>query len=162
DRIVTLVKRLDASRIDWTDFVPDFHDPRIAKAAILKPWVEPNERGVLFISFEAQWAKLLNQRHLHAFSDRYTIVVAPSSSPHNFINYVFPHMYPGRIFTLISNPHDLAVLPHVSSTLTVVPLYASHFVNPDLYQPLPRAERSYDLLMVASWGKVKRHHAFFS
>jgi glycosyltransferase involved in cell wall biosynthesis len=54
------------------------------------------------------------------------------------------------------------VLPGVSKKLIVVPLYASHWVNPELYQPLPRADRHYDLIMVASWGKVKRHQVLFS
>ena len=42
-----------------------------------------------------------------------------------------------------------------------VPLLASHWVNPDLYQPLLKSERPYDLIMVASWGKVKRHQVLF-
>jgi glycosyltransferase involved in cell wall biosynthesis len=153
---------LDATRLDWTEFVPDFHDRRIYKAAILKPYLGATEKGIVFISFEGQWVKLLNQRDVRDFADRYTVVIAPSSSPHNFANYVFPHAYPEPIFTLISNPHDMDVLPFVSNRLIVVPLYASHWVNPDLYQPMPKADRPFDLIMVASWGKVKRHHIFFS
>src|SRR5947208_692499 len=38
-RIVEMVRRLDGSRLDWTEFVPDFHDSRMYKAAILKPYV---------------------------------------------------------------------------------------------------------------------------
>jgi glycosyltransferase involved in cell wall biosynthesis len=162
ERIVERVRHLDPTRLDWAELVPDFHDPRIYKAAILKPWLGPNEKGVIFISFEGQWVRLLNQNKPREFADRYTVVIAPSSSPHNFVNYVFPPAYPTPIFTLISNPHDLDVLPRVSSRLMVVPLYASHWVNPDLYQPLPKTERPYDLIMVASWGKVKRHQALFS
>jgi glycosyltransferase involved in cell wall biosynthesis len=162
ERIVERVRLLDMSQLDWSDFAPDFRDPRIYKAAILKPYLGPNERGVVFISFEGQWVRLLWQKDVREFADRYTVVIAPSSSPHNFINYVFPHAYPEPIFTLISNPHDLDVLPRVSNRLTVVPLYASHWMNPELYQPMPRAERPYDLIMVASWGKVKRHQALFS
>jgi glycosyltransferase involved in cell wall biosynthesis len=162
DRIVERVRQLDLGQLDWADFARDFRDPRIHKAAILKPYLGPSEKGVVFISFESQWVRLLGQKNVREFADRYTIIVAPSSSPHNFVNYVFPAAYPEPIFSLISNAHDLMVLPRVSSRLIVVPLYASHWVNPDLYQPLPKAERTYDLIMVASWGKVKRHHALFS
>jgi glycosyltransferase involved in cell wall biosynthesis len=160
--IVRCVRHLDPSRLDWTKLVPDFDDRRIYKAAILKPWLEPNEKGIVFISFEGQWIRLLNQKNPREFADRYTIVIAPSSSPHNLVNYVFPLAYPAPIFTLISNARDLQVLPRVSNRLHVAPLYASHWVNPDLFEPLPRADRPYDLIMVASWGKVKRHHALFS
>lgn len=161
-RIVESVRRLDKGRLDWTKFVPDCRDPHLPKAAILKAYLGPNEKGVLFISFEAQWVKLLGAADVREFADRYTIVIAPSSSPHNIVNYVFPEVYPDAVFTLISNPHDRDVLPRVSKRLIVVPLYASHWVNPDLYQPLSKAERRYDLIMVASWGKVKRHQALFS
>src|SRR5262249_6544154 len=154
NRIVEAVAKLDLSQVDWSQFAADFRSGRVYKAAILKPHVGPSEKGVLFISFEGQWVKLLNQANVGDFADRYTLVISPSSSPHNFINYAFPKAYPDPIFTLISNPHDRDVLSRVSSRLIVVPLYASHWVNPDLYRPLPKAERPYDLIMVASWGKV--------
>jgi glycosyltransferase involved in cell wall biosynthesis len=43
----------------------------------------------------------------------------------------------------------------------MVPLYTSHWVNPALYRPRPRSERDIDLIMVAAFGKVRRHHRLF-
>jgi glycosyltransferase involved in cell wall biosynthesis len=40
-------------------------------------------------------------------------------------------------------------------------MLASHWVNPSLFRPLPRGERDIDLVMVAAWGKYKRHHVLF-
>jgi glycosyltransferase involved in cell wall biosynthesis len=160
--IVAEVARLDTNRLDWTEFAADFRDPRVSKAAILKPYVSPREKGVLFVSFETLWIKLLKPTNYRELAERYTVVVAPSSSPHNLYNYVFPMAFPDVIFSLISNPKDAVVLPRVSSKVIVVPLYASSWVNPELFHPLPKNERPYDLLMVALWGKVKRHHALFA
>lgn len=163
ERIAVLVPHLDAARLDWGEFVPDFADPRVYKAAILKPYVGPREKGVLFISFEGQWIKLLRPTNYQELAERYTVVAAPSySPPHVLVNYAFPALFPAPVFTLISNPNDLAVFPRMSSNLIVVPLYASSWVNPGLFQPLPKAERSWDLLMVANFAKFKRHHAFFA
>ena len=163
ERIVELVQHLDAARLDWSEFVPDFNDPRIYKAAILKPYIGPREKGVLFISFEGQWIKLLRPVNFRQFAKRYTVVAAPSySPPHVLVNYAFPAIFPGPVFTLISNPNDLAVLPRINGNLIVVPLYASSWVNPDLFESLPKAERPWDLLMVANFAKFKRHHAFFA
>jgi glycosyltransferase involved in cell wall biosynthesis len=163
ERITALVPHLDPARLDWTEFGADFNDPRVYKAAILKPCVGPNEKGVLFISFEGQWIKLLRPTNFRELADRYTVIAAPSySPPHVLVNYAFPALFPGPVFTLISNPNDLHVFPRMGNNLVVVPLYASSWVNPDLFQPLPRAERSWDLLMVANFAKFKRHHAFFS
>src|SRR5207249_1689773 len=80
----------------------------------------------------------------------------------NFMNYVFAAAYPGPLFTLISNAQDQVALPRVAPNFVVVPLYASHWVNPALFTPRPRAARDIDLVMIASFGKVKRHHALFT
>ena len=162
-RIVELVQQLDGGQLDWTEFAADFHDPRIHKAAILKPYVGPREKGVLFISFELQWIKLLKPSLYRELAERYAIVVAPSySPPHVLFNYVFPALFPGPVFTLLSNPRDRDYFPRMSANLIVVPLYASSWVNPELFQPLPKKDRAWDLLMVANFAKFKRHQAFFA
>lgn len=163
ERIVAMVAQLQPRELDWSSLVPEFNDPRIYKAAVLKPHVSAREKGVLFISFEGQWIKLLKPANFQELAARYTVVVAPSySPPHVLINYAFPAIFPGPVFTLISNPKDLDVFPRMSPNLVTVPLYASSWVNPDLFQPLPRQDRTIDLLMVANFAKFKRHQAFFS
>ena len=163
ERIVALVGALDGGRIDWREFASDFDDPRISKAAVLKPYVGPNEKGVLFVSFETQWIRLLRPANHRELAERYDVVVAPSSSPpYTLFNYAFPALFQGQVFTLLSNPKDADAFPRMSNRLTVVPLYASSWVNPALFEPIPKPQRSYDLLMVANFAKFKRHQAFFS
>jgi glycosyltransferase involved in cell wall biosynthesis len=160
--IVEQVQRLDPSRIDWREFVADFDDPRVNKSIILKPYVSAREKGVLFVAFEEKWIKLLKPANWRELGERYTVVLSPSfSPPHVLSTYAFPAIFPGPVFTLISHPKDLDYFPRMSPNLTPVPLYASSWVNPDLFQPLPRKERAYDLLMVANFAKFKRHQAFF-
>jgi glycosyltransferase involved in cell wall biosynthesis len=157
-----LTPRLAGQTLDWSEFVPDFQNRYVPKAAILKPYLGPREKGVLFIAFENQWVKVLGVPDVRALADRYTLVLSPSSSPHNLVNYAFPVLYPDPVFTLISNPHDLEVLPRISPKLMVVPLYASSWVNPELFVPLPRSARTYDLIMVANFAKFKRHQTLFA
>src|SRR5262249_2774850 len=147
-------------QLDWSEWVAGMDQRKIVKVAILKPYVGPHEKGVVFVSFENQWVKLL-QGDLKDFSEHYDLIVAPSSSPHNLVNYVFANRYPCRFFSLISNAGDPVVLSRISSNLVVLPLYASQWVNPGRFRPRPRSERDIDLLMVASFGKVKRHHLLF-
>jgi glycosyltransferase involved in cell wall biosynthesis len=148
-------------RINWPAFAPNSVSARIRRCALVKPFIGPREKGVLFVSFESEWFKLLTHADLREFAERYTLVVAPSGSPHNLLNYVFTAAYPGKIFTLISNAGDPEVLPAVGNNLVVVPLYASHWALPDLFRPLPRGERDVDLVMVANFAKFKRHFALF-
>lgn len=148
-------------QLDWAEFVPDIQKNLLIKATLLKPYIGPREMGVLFVSFERQWIKLLRHGDLKDFASRYTLIISPSSSPHNLVNYAFAAAYPEPYFTLISNPEDLVELPRVSERLRVVPLLASHWVNPEHFSQPPRKDRPFDLLMIASFGKVKRHHVLF-
>lgn len=161
ERIRARLDRLNPAAVDLSEFFRIDDPAWLSKAAILKPYLGPTEKGVVFVSFEREWIKLARLEKMREFAERYTLVVSPSSSPHNLINYLFPRIWPERYFSLISNPEDLVVLPRVSDRFEALPLYASQWVNPDLFEPRPHAERNFDLLMVASFGKVKRHHVLF-
>jgi glycosyltransferase involved in cell wall biosynthesis len=156
------IASLDLRQVDWCQFLPNTNDGRISKGTFLKPYVSPRERGVVFISFEDQWVRLLHARNLEAFAQRYTLVVAPTwCPPHSVVNLLFPIAYPDVIHTLISNTKDIELFPRLSSRYVVVPLYASSWVDPACYQPLPRNQRDIDIVMIANFGKYKRHHVLF-
>jgi glycosyltransferase involved in cell wall biosynthesis len=159
-RIQEHLRALDPNCIDWPEFVPD--DSRhISKAAILKPYISEREKGVLFISFEAEWVKLLRHGVLRDVARRYALVLAPSGSPHNLISYAFPAALTDPVFTLISHADEQELFPRIAANYVVVPLYASSWVNPELFRPLPRDRRDLDLVMVANFAKFKRHFALF-
>lgn len=160
-RIHQLLAELNPASIDWTEFFSFANDGSLGTAALLKPWISEREKGILYISFERAWVKLLARCDMDRLAERYLLVLAPSSSPHNLANYVFPRAFPGTIFSQISNARDREVLPLISPRYHVLPLMASHWVNPEVFQPRPRPQRDYDLVMVANFGKVKRHHALF-
>ncbi len=135
---------------------------RIEKAVVLKPSLGPREKGVVFISFEDQWARLAHQVNLEEFAKFYRLVVSPTwSPPHDPVNCLFPLAYPRPIFCLISNQRDLNIFPRLSSKYIMVPLYAASWVNPANYQPVPFARKDVDILMLANFAKYKRHFLLF-
>lgn len=161
DRIHEEVRRLNPAGVNWSEFVPDLGHRRIGRAVFLKPYISEREKGVLFVSFEYEWFQLFQHCNLKEFSRRYHLVIAPSGDPHNIVNYVFPTLYPSTIFTLISHPEEVDILPRIATNYAIVPLYASSWVHPDLFEPWPRSSRDIDLVMVANFAKFKRHHALF-
>jgi glycosyltransferase involved in cell wall biosynthesis len=161
ERILECVAALDPVKVDWTEFVPHVESRWIGRGVILKPYVGPREPGVVYIGFEVEWMRLLRHAPLGEFAERYTLIVAPSSSPYNLINCIFPAAYPAPLYSLVNHDEDVAILGRIAPRYRVVPMYTSHWVNPAIYQPRPRGERDIDLLMVAAWGKVKRHHLLF-
>jgi hypothetical protein len=160
-RILERVAKLDPAQVDWSEFIPRIENPVVPRGVILKPYVGPRERGVIYVAFELEWMKFLRHVPLREFAERYTFIVAPTSNPYNLTNFVFPNAYPGPLYSLINHDEDVEILRRVSPNYRVVPLFTSHWVNPDRFQLRPRSERDIDLLMVALWGKVKRHHVLF-
>jgi glycosyltransferase involved in cell wall biosynthesis len=154
---------IDPKRMPWAEFLSDFGQDRIHKTIILKRNVSPREKGVVFVSFENQMARLAKATDLQQFAEHYTLVLSPSwSPPHSVVSYVFPLLYPDPIFCLISNPRDPSLFPRIHDKYKMVPLYASNWFDRRKYTEVPAAEKSIDILMVANFGKFKRHHALFS
>jgi glycosyltransferase involved in cell wall biosynthesis len=160
-RILERLPRLDPRRFDLSRFVPGIADRRLRKAALLKRHVGGNEKGVLFVSFEYEWTKLLSG-DLPAFAERYDLVIAPSwSPPHSLPLYLLAVAHPGPIFSTISNAEDMETLPSISPKFVPIPLYASSWVNPEWFPAAPLT-RDIDVVMVANFAKFKRHHALFA
>jgi hypothetical protein len=153
---------IDPERVPWAEFLPDFGQDRINKAIVLKRYVSEREKGVVFVSFDNQMARLAKARDLREFAERYTLVLSPSwSPPHSIPAYLFPRLYPDPIFCLISNRRDLDIFPRISDKYKMVPLYASNWVDPREFSPIALAEKNIDIFMLANFAKYKRHHALF-
>jgi glycosyltransferase involved in cell wall biosynthesis len=150
-------------QVPWTEFLSDFDQPRIQKAIVLKRFVSEREKGVVFVSFDNQMARLAKAGDLREFAARYTLVLSPQwSPPHSIASYLFPRLYPDSIFCLISNPRDLEIFPRISDKYRMIPLYASSWVDPREFTPVPFAEKNIDIFMLANFAKYKRHHALFA
>jgi glycosyltransferase involved in cell wall biosynthesis len=161
--IARQLSMIDPAQIPWSEFLSDYGLESIRKTIVLKRYVSEREKGVVFVSFDNQMARLAKSSALQTFADRYTLVLSPQwSPPHTVVAYLFPLLYPDPIHCLISNPHDLEMFPRISDKYKTTELYASNWFDPRRYTPVPFEEKNIDILMVANFGKFKRHHAFFS
>lgn len=152
------LESIDLRKVEWAEFSPFPVSPHMTRATFLKPYKGPGEPGVLFSAFESEWINFICHVDIERFASRYTLVVAPTSAPYNITNYALPRIYGRPLFSLINHEEDVGIIPMIGSNYRMVPLYTSHWVNPAAYEPTPRAERSIDIIMIAAWGKVKRHH----
>ena len=82
--------------------------------------------------FEVEWLKLLRHAPLPALAERYTLIVAPSSSPYNLINFVFPGLS-GRLVA-----SNLVGPPSRQRSLTETDLRTSSLVGPESAQTCQR------------------------
>ena len=116
DEIRRLASLTAGRPVDWGSVVSGWTPERIEKGVLLKPWLGEREKGVVLVSFGYQWMRLAGIRNLEEFAQRYTLITAPSwTPPHGIENAVFFAHYPAeRVFSLISNPAEMAILPRLS------------------------------------------------
>jgi hypothetical protein len=166
DRIKQRVQLLDGRVFDWREFDTQAAQSNINSCAVIKPYVGPREKGVLLISFDYQWARLMQHyqgAQMDRLAERYDLVVCTVwAEPHCVMNYVLPQQWKNnRIFATISDPDDEEIIPRFSDKYVVAPLLCSNWVNPAWYQPIPYEQKDIDFFMLANFGEYKRHWELF-
>ncbi|MGC8828866.1 MAG: glycosyltransferase [Verrucomicrobiia bacterium] len=163
NEIKVLIKRLNKKNIDWREFEPTAEKRLIESAAVLKPYLGEKEKGVVYLSFEYQWTRLLQNCDIKEFASQYRLVLAPVwAAPYSLVNFLLPELWEDEVvFTHLSDPNDAAILPRISSKYVIVPLLCSNWVNPNWFKPLPFEKKDIDLVMLANFGKYKRHFVLF-
>ncbi len=148
--------------MDWNVVGATISRTDLPKAIILKPPISTEEKGLLHIAFEDQWLRLLRSNQAAAVARRYDLLLGPSwSPPPDLALLLAAGTWSGRAFTLLSNQEDAAAMTALSDRLVPVPLLASSWVNPAVYDDcLPRA-KVYDIVMLANFARFKRHWLFF-
>jgi glycosyltransferase involved in cell wall biosynthesis len=149
-------------RIGWGRYYGDFGDigrqRALTTSLVLKAPGPDGEKGVLYCSFEYNWMRILAHHDARALLAEYTLVGASSWSPPDFAPLAaFGGISAEPVFIGISNHADVEAYGMMRPTVEPLPILASDWVDPDAYAPRPHAERTIDLLMVAHWGRFKRH-----
>ncbi|MFT4689395.1 MAG: hypothetical protein ACI9OD_001602 [Limisphaerales bacterium] len=166
DRIRQRVAMLKSRSINWLEFESQADVRKINSATIIKPYVGPKEKGMLLISFDYQWARLMQhygRETLLKLAERYDLCVCTVwAEPHCVMNYVLPVVWPGeRIYATISDPNDEEIIPRFSEKYVVAPVLCSNWVDPAWYKPVPYEKKDVDFFMLANFGEYKRHWELF-
>ena len=149
-------------KIGWRRYQQRIASPTLIKSLILKVPGTGGEKGVLYVSFEYNWLRLLQHCDVPRLLDDYLLVTASSWSPPDFpAHWALAHIGPDPVFMQISNPSDMELYARFDHNIRPIPIMASDWINPDCYQPKPHAQREIDILMVAGWSHVKRHWLLF-
>lgn len=119
------------------------------------------EKGILLISFTESFPVLFANYNFTEISKVYHIVLEPSSA-----GYCLPEI---MAWASLSEPvivqateiFDYKFLEGLNSNLVPIEIGASNWVDQSVFCPLARTEKKYDVLYVANYNRVKRHHIFF-
>lgn len=149
-------------KIGWHRYQRQIDGKTLTKSLILKAPGSDGEKGVLYVSFEYNWLRLLQHYDLPRLLGDYLLVCASSWSPPDFAAFwALARIGPDPVFMQISNPSDTELYTRLNNGIRPIPIMASHWINPDLYKPKPHDNREIDILMVAGWSHVKRHWLLF-
>lgn len=157
----------------WRDTMKEHHHfgplmrklPGLSRSIVLKAPAANGEKGILLLTFEYNWARLLlgaDNEQLRWIAERFHIVLSSSSSPTNYAALSLAlSRIPGTVFVQACNPDEYARIEGFHPRLKCLPVMPCDWIMPELYQPKPMAQRTRDIMMVAFWGPVKRHWEFF-
>jgi glycosyltransferase involved in cell wall biosynthesis len=161
-RLLAALATTSLSGFDYEKHFPETADRSVRNGIILKA-PAPGERGVLLVTFEDQWLRLLRYGDTQALARDYELVLSPTwSPPYDLPMALVTSLWPGeRIFTLLSNFADAPVYARFSRKLRPVPLLASSWVDPAVFTA-GDTPKQFDVVMVANFAPYKRHRAFFA
>lgn len=141
---------------------PESTSSELPYTLILKAPGRYEEKGVLFSTVESAWRTLVGHPRVRSILDQYTFVGVSAWSPSNYKRFVeFAGRTSSPIFICVSNQSDLASYQMFSPLVIPLPMMASDWLDPREIRPQPKAERDIDLIMVAGWGRYKRHWMLF-
>jgi glycosyltransferase involved in cell wall biosynthesis len=149
-------------KIGWRRLQDQLADRVLDKSLILKSPGADGEKGVLYLSFEYNWLRLVAHYNFQKLLRKYLLVVASSWSPPDFTSlWALAHIGPDPVFLQISNSSDQERHERMPHNIRPAPIMASDWINPDFYRPRPHPQREIDILMVAGWSLIKRHWLLF-
>lgn len=133
------------------------------RSLVLKPPIqhpEGLEKGVLLVA--GHFRELICLTDMEKLLRDYWLVLEPASAGYadpNILYFTSLPQYPVLVMTPAIE--DREFLGALKSNLIPISLGAGDWVNPSIFKPLPRVQKEYDAVMVAYWGRVKRHHVLF-
>lgn len=141
------------------------HRMTLGRSIIMKAPSSGGEKGALLMTFEYNWARLflgLDPEGLKWMNKHFNFVLSTSWSPTDYAMLALAvSCVPGRLFVQSCNYDECAGIESLHPRLRSLKTLPCDWIDPTGFQSKAFDERSIDLLMVANWGKFKRHWEFF-
>lgn len=140
-------------------------DPSLSRSIVLKAPGIGGEKGVLLMTFEYNWVRLLvglSDDDLRWMDENYDLVLSTSWSATDYAALALAlSRMSGTVFVQSCNYQEIATLEAFHPRLKCLSTLPCDWINPTLYAPKPPHERQTDIVMVANWGEFKRHWDLF-
>ena len=140
---------------------PHYDPSRQGDVMLLKPNVSARERGVLLIQYNDSFKKFLAIFETARLAKSYRLVLEPSTWGYcdpSILSYVGMET---DVIVQAQHHLDFEYVRSLDSNLTPLRLGAGDWIDPDRFHSAPANSKIYDIVMVASWQRIKRHELLF-
>lgn len=132
-----------------------FRDLIVLKAATA------TEKGVILLKYVRTFDAVIAMFDLRRLMERYIFVLEPC-----WAGYCDPSLlmwiHPGQpVFVQCFTEEDYTFIRDIGAPLVPLRLGPADWVDAELFQPRAERDKPYDLVMVANWGRHKRHAVLF-
>lgn len=128
---------------------------------VLKPFLGPEEKGVLFIQYDEGVKRFSALYDLKELATRYRMVVEPSTSSYQNVMFFLLYGLDTDVVFEAQFEEDFSYIKSIGNNFHSIRLGAGDWADPDLFIDGSSNEKKYDLVMIANWLKWKRHDLFF-
>jgi glycosyltransferase involved in cell wall biosynthesis len=119
------------------------------------------EKGVILVKYTYGVRRLAAMFDLTKLASHYSLVLEPSWGGYQDTTFLL--FLGSDLDVLVQSPwrKDWEFIEGLESNLGGIRLGAGDWIDPGAFQPLDRPIRTYDLVMVSAWSRVKRHDELF-
>jgi glycosyltransferase involved in cell wall biosynthesis len=128
---------------------------------ILKPYVGSREKGAVLIQYNDSFEKFASIYDMNLVSQYYRIVLEPSTWGYRSPEILFFLGLPTDVIVQAQYGADFLYIQSLAANLVPLRIGAGDWIDEDRFKPPPFSEKIYDIVMVASWQRIKRHELLF-
>lgn len=143
---------------------PREHDTllRQGDVLLLKPKISQNEKGVLLIQYNESFKKFVSIFDLKKLAESYRLVLEPSTWGYCDPSILFFLGLGTDVVVQAQHHLDYEYIYSLKSNLIPLRLGAGDWIDSDRFSSEQNLDyKKYDIVMVASWQKIKRHAFLF-
>ena len=128
---------------------------------LLKPSISGKEKGAILIQYTDAFKKFVSIFNLNEVAKYYRIVLEPSTWGYCDAAILFFLNMQTDVIVQAQYAPDYEYIESLGVNLIPLRMGAGDWVDEDRFQSMPLDAKIYDLVMVASWQRIKRHELLF-
>ncbi len=142
---------------------PREHDEpsRQGDLLILKPYMSGKEKGVILINYNDAFNKFVSIYDVSRVGEYYRIVLEPSTWGYCDPAILFFLNLRTDVIIEAQYAPDFQYIQSLAANLVPLRIGAGDWIDDERFHPTPFNEKIYDIVMVASWQRIKRHELLF-